>query len=330
MTMSVLLVVLLVLFLLVYIVDPYQQFRGSDKYINDGRMEIPGVSRHHDYNAVMMGSSMASNNNPHLVDSLFSTPDRRWKTRNFALIGGMCDDYDVVLDRLQRDGKVLYVMLDFDFFSFAKKCNSIQTCLYSDNPFDKLKYVYNYTTFKNCRVKLTNPCDVEGLCHFKSPNNKAACVDDYRKAIMSPMRKWGNNFDFDYLKKSFDECLYSHIVSMDNVEWYIYFPPYSAFEFVRYRDEGNWSDIVRFKEYVCKRLLACPNVKLFDFQADTSYTMAFDEYMDIRHFSWDFNDRIVTDISKGSHRMNLDTYMDSIQYLNRTVMSLQVDSLIND
>lgn len=329
-TLSVLVPVLLLIFLFVYAVDPYQQFRGSDKYINDGRMEIPGVSRHHDYNAVMMGSSMANNNNCHLVDSLFSTSGVKWKTRNFTLTGGMSDDYNVILSRLQRDGKVRYIMLDFDFFSFANKRKAIQTCLYSDSPFDKLKYAYNYTTLRNCLRKLTHPCDVDDLCHFKSPNNKAAAVDSYRKAVASPMQKEGYDFDFDYLKRTFDECLCSHVKSMDGVEWYIYFPPYSAFEFVRYRDEGNWPDIVRFKEYVCKTLLACPNVKLFDFQADTSYIMAFDEYMDIRHFSWDFNDRIVTDMSKGSHQMSLDTYRDSVSYLNRLVMSLQVDSLINN
>ncbi len=329
-TLSALAAVLLGIFVIVYTVDPYQQFRGSDKYICDGRMEIPGVSRHHDYNAVMMGSSMANNNNSCLVDSLFSTPEHRWQTLNFSLTGGMSDDYDIVLDWLHREGKVRHILFDFDFFSFSKKCNSIQTCLYSDNPFDKLKYVYNYTTLENCWVKLTKPHGLDSLYHFRSPNNKEAAVEDYLACIASPMRKEGYDFDFDNLKKAFDECLYSHIRIMGDVEWYIYFPPYSAFEFVRYRDEGNWPDIARFKEYVCGTLTACPNVRLFDFQTDTSYIMAFDQYMDIRHFSWDFNDRILTDISRGSHRLTQDNYKEAVRLQDSIVAALQVDSLIND
>lgn len=55
----------------VAIVDPYQQYRQHEKYLGNQRLEIAGVARHHDYNAVITGSSMAMNHYPSQVDSLW-------------------------------------------------------------------------------------------------------------------------------------------------------------------------------------------------------------------------------------------------------------------
>lgn len=327
-TLTAMVLLLAAIVSLVYVADPYQQFRPSDRYINNARMEIPGVSRHHDYNAALMGSSMAMNNDHHLVDSLFSKPGEPWKTRNFTLIGGMSDDFDVILPRLRKDGKVRHIIFDLDFFSFGRKQNTIQPFLYSDNYFDKLKYIFNYTTLKDCYTKYSMHWVEDSIYHFNNANSKEILVENYKKAIAQPLKMEGYDFSFEHLKEAFEHDLMAHVEAMKEVDWYIYFPPYSAFEFVRYKDEGNWPDIFRFKTYVCQRLLSCENVRLYDFQTDDSYVMALSEYMDIRHFTHAFNDRIITEISENKGRLSRDNYQEKIDLLNRKVLVLDADSLM--
>ena len=74
----------------VAIVDPYQQYRQHEKYLGNQRLEIAGVARHHDYNAVITGSSMAMNHYPSQVDSLWD-----WKSKNFSIMGATDDDYSL-------------------------------------------------------------------------------------------------------------------------------------------------------------------------------------------------------------------------------------------
>ncbi|WP_368110001.1 hypothetical protein, partial [Bacteroides salyersiae] len=264
-TISTIVLILTILGIAVYHIDPYQQFRKSDLYINNARLEIPGISKHHSYNAILVGSSMAMNHEPRQVDSLFSKNDDIWITRNFTLIGGMSDDYNILLDRVFKDGKVKHIIFDFDYFSFAKQQNVITDYLYSDNFFDKFKYIFNYTTLENCITKIKKPVTIDSLYHFYSKNGRQELFDSYDKTKDEVFSDNGYHFDYHIMKVHFDDHLFRYIQMRDDIDWYIYFPPYSIFEFVRYRDGGHIPPIFRFKKYVIEKLLEQPNVKIYDF-----------------------------------------------------------------
>ncbi|WP_297604919.1 hypothetical protein [uncultured Alistipes sp.] len=330
-TLSIILCILVICGGVVYCIDPYQQFRKSDLYINDARLEIPGISKHHDYNAILIGSSMAMNHEPQQIDSLFSEAGQdKWSTRNFTLVGGMSDDYDILLNRVFKDGKVKHIIFDFDYFSFAKQRNVIADYLYTDDISNKIKYVLNYTTLENCIKKIKTPVRLDSLNHFYSKSGRAELLRDFMKCRNEKFAETGYNFDYTVMKLHFDSHILSYIRKRTDIDWIVYFPPYSIFEFVRYRDGGHFGEIYRFKKYVVEALLKCPNVKIYDFQCEEGWIMNLSEYMDVRHHSHEFNHEIIRRMSEDMYRVTSDNYLEKLEAFDKIVKSADVDKLLEN
>ena len=56
------------------------------------------------------------------------------------------------------------------------------------------------------------------------------------------------NFDYELMKKLFDETILNIVEQSDkSLDWKIYFPPYSITEFMLYQDKGSWEDIKKIQ-----------------------------------------------------------------------------------
>ncbi len=290
--------ILVAIALFVYTLDPFQQFRGSDKFIGNQRLEIGGVARHHDYDAIVTGSSMAMNHYPSHIDSLFG-----WRSMNFSIMGATFDDYDIMLRHVISAGKVKHIILGLDFFSFARARSSINPYLYNDRYSDLYKYIYNYTTLENCINKIKAPLEKDNLYHFNSPLKGESLWDDYEEAVNSGKIYKNENFDYELMKKLFDETILNIVEQSDkSIDWKIYFPPYSITEFMLYQDRGSWEYIKKFKSYIINALLKYKNVSLYDFQ-QPQWIERLDQYMDLRHHSHYYNKRIIENIHSDSLRL---------------------------
>lgn len=317
-TFGSLLAVLLLMGGLVVWIDPYQRYRASEKYIGNQRLEIAGVAHTHDYNTFFTGSSMAMNHSPEQVDSLFEG----WHTKNFSIMGATYDDYQDMMPYILGQGKVKHIINDLDFFSFARNRRTVDAYLYNDNLWDDYEYLYNFTTFKNCWVKCFSPVGEKGLYHFKSPNNPEVLKAAYEKTKNGKAFE-GEYFDYASMKDKFDRY-YLPLVQDEgkDVEWYIYFPPYSIYEFVAYQDYGYLEDILRFKAYMITRLLPLDNVRLYDFQCEPWITNAH-EYMDLRHHSIEYNRQIIEAIRKDEYRVSEEEYQAQVDSLKELVVNFK-------
>lgn len=292
----------------VAIVDPYQQYRQHEKYLGNQRLEIAGVARHHDYNAVITGSSMAMNHYPSQVDSLWD-----WKSKNFSIMGATDDDYAVILPYVISQGKVKHIILALDFFSFARQRGAVNEYLYNDNIRDDYEYLWNYTSLKNTIQFLRNPLAEKELYHFNSPVGYQALADDYNKHKEKGYEE--EHFDLNSIKERFDSSLYNTIKQSSNsVEWLIYFPPYSIGEFMIYDKSGVLNPILESKKYMIKKLEKLPNVKVYDFQKQDLITR-LDQYMDLRHHSHAYNRNIMEYIHDDRYRATADGNSDEIKRL---------------
>lgn len=294
----------------VAIVDPYQQYRKHDRYLGNQRLEIAGVARHHDYNAIITGSSMAMNHYPSQVDSLWGG---RWKSLNMSIMGATDDDYAVILPYVISQGKVKHIILALDFFSFARQRGAVNEYLYNDNPWDDYEYLWNYTSLKNAICFLRNPLAEKGLYHFNSPVGYKELADDYNSHKEKGYEE--EHFDLNSMKERFDSSLYNTIKQSSNsVEWLIYFPPYSIGEFMIYDKSGVLNPILESKKYMIQRLAKLPNVKVYDFQTRDLITR-LDQYMDLRHHSHGYNRNIMEYIHDDNHRALPDGNADEIKRL---------------
>lgn len=306
---------LLVIVGAVVIVDPYQQYRKSDIFISNQRLENPGVAKHHDYNAVIVGSSMSMNHYPSQIDSLFG-----WNTINLTTMGGTDEDYKLLFPYLVAQKKVKFMIWGTDFFSFYRPTTAFlsEPYLYDDVWWNDYPYWLNYTSLKNVVNKVRNnerSVSRDSIYHFESPSGSEYLLKYYER---DNNEKYFSKDDFSRMKQRFDVMVSSLMPNLSEVDVYVYFPPYSILEFKMFEQYGHWEQVLDFKQYMIEKLLKYPNVKLFDFQKEV-LICNLDEYMDLQHHSHDYNKRIIECMYKDSCRVNEDNYKQDLAVLDSLV-----------
>lgn len=287
--------------------DPYQQYRASDDFVGNQRLEIPGVARNHDYNAAIMGSSMVMNHSPEQIDSLFG-----WRTYNFSFMGATHDDFGIALPFIIKQGKVKHIIFDIDYFTYASKEKRMAEYLWDDNILNDVSYWFNYTSLEHAIQKLRNPIKRKNLYNFHDEETEAKVYDSYSKAI------GGEGFDsriydmgHNAMAMNFDNTV-GHAIkaSSGKVEWLLFFPPYSAAEYARIEHFGHFEDFLKLRKHIVDNYCTLPNVRMFDFQADKSIVCDLNQYNDTRHHSHAYNRMTVSEMENGGHgisKRNIDS-----------------------
>lgn len=303
---------------LVVIVDPYQQYRVSNKFIGNQRLENPGVAKHHDYDAVIVGSSMAMNHYPSQVDSLFG-----WNTINLTTMGGLDSDYMLLFPHIVRQGKVKNMIWCLDYFCFSLPITFLsEPYLYDDNYWNDCSYWLNYSSLKDVFNKLQQKVSThrDSLYHFSSPSGREHLLKYYER---DNNEKYFGKDDFSRMEERFDAMERMVMPVLKNVEVYVYFSPYSILEFLMFEQYGYWEEVLAFKEYMIERLLSYPNVKLYDFQIE-EFICNMDEYMDLRHHSHAYNKRIIECIHADSFRVTEENYNKDLMVLDSLVRNFEI------
>lgn len=157
-------------------VDPYQHYHYNPTYCGNQRSEIGGVAQHHDYDAVITGSSMAMNHYPAQADSLWG-----WTTKNFSIMGATDDDYATILPFVLNREKAKNIIIGVDFFSFARRRGAVPAYLYDDNVLNDYHYLWNYTSLKAAiDFAVKGGVQETNLYHFSSPVGKEYLLNDFR------------------------------------------------------------------------------------------------------------------------------------------------------
>lgn len=317
--------ILLIVAAFVWRVDPYQHYRADDVYIGNQRLEIPGIARHHDYDAVVLGSSMCMNHYPQQIDSLFG-----WHTRNFTIMGANSLDYAIALPLIFAQHKARHVIWGIDVFSFTKEEQLTEPYLYDENRWNDIAYLLNYTSLKNGISKLLHPLPMDNLYHFNSPVNKEALMKAYVKGQKEYFS--GEKYDYDTMCKLFDNSVNYPPQYLGVNEICIYFPPYSIGEFLLLDDYGFFDTYISFKKYVISQFLKLKNVRIYDFQV-ADWVTNLDEYMDLRHHSHQYNRRIIECIKNDEYRLpanysdQIDEFVRMVKEYDRTLLTGDVKTM---
>lgn len=296
---------------IVITIDPYQQYGMSDEYVSEQRLSNPGIARHHDYNAVILGSSMAMNHYPSLIDSVFNA-----KTINLSTMGATAYDYEHLVPFVLQQGKTRLAIWDIDFFSFTRPIVPLELYLYDDDWKNDYAYWLSYTSLKNCWTKLKNPVKgMEHLYQFGSPCDSAKVTNEYQETVRNVQKYFKTEpYDKKQMIDAFKRSVLKPIASAPEVEFRLYFPPYCIYEFVLLEKAGHLKTALTFKEEVTAELLKLPNVKLYDFQADTKWITNIHQYMDFRHHSHGYNKDIIRRMKREELRI---TSTDSLKKWNK-------------
>lgn len=300
-----------------FIIDPFQQYRQArfyHPYFSNQRYMNPGMSKSAQYDSILVGTSTSEN---------FLPSDAK-KILGFNLLklpynGGTAYEEGKIIETAIRTGKVQNVLLGLDFFSLAGdpyrvRYVGLPEYLYDDNLFNDYQYLLNIQIFiKEVFLKIV-PSNFLGFNRERlnrdnpyfwwqenmASKKKVLNFWENRKTLKQDFNAGSKNGDltFEKFKTSFEINILPHIENNRNVDFYIFFPPYSVLYWVDSFDSGWFEEAQRFKEYLSEMTTRYQNMHLFDFQVDQEIVCDLDNYKDLMHYSAQVNRKILEHIKE--------------------------------
>jgi len=303
-----------------YLVDPLQFYRKAAFYQPsfsiEQRYQNPGLARNYSYDTIIIGSSMTENFVPSYVDKQLGV-----RSLKLSMSGASAREENLIIQAALNTGKVKNILWGLDYGSLKGAADRVRNedtpfpyYLYDQHMYNDLPYLLSITTLQSSTTVLRE--------HYQKtpPEN----------ANLEYLNNWGSwsKFDRDVLVKmwqdeqenrkagvklydkvdgssaamqaSFDQNILPLIKQNSDVNFIIYYPPYSVLRYRSIYDENPelfYSEL-QLKRYVFAQLKDCANVKIYDFESDKSLSFNLDKYKDYSHHSQEYNEYIINSIAR--------------------------------
>jgi hypothetical protein len=339
-----------------FVVDPFQIFRiprfYQAMYSSDPRIQNAGLIRTQIFDTVFMGTSLGVHFRPSEIDEYLGG-----RTLKLAMSGGTSREQNLVLRAALRRGpkSVLWQLDDFMFRDSPDVSLYLPGDLYRMNIKGLVTYLLNPETTREsiwcmlqkqarfipiARVLITlgylklDRRDVNELNTFATDEIKSPPFDSthaiaaYRQFKASPEQEV-SGFAFDAMARNFERDVFDLIRGNPDVEFRVYFPPYSILYFAAMREvaPATLAEIYKFYNYTLERLIRLPNVELYDFRSIKDITHDLDNYRDTVH-SWKSVDRkLLSYLASGDYRVHRKAPSASIEVLKKQVEAYVTDEI---
>jgi hypothetical protein len=344
--------------LLTFTVDPLQLFRPARlfaaMYTPDTRMQNAGLVRSQQFDTVFMGTSLAVHFRQSDIDKALGV-----RSLKLAMTGSNSREQSFVLDAaLQRHPKRVIWQMDDWIFRNAPEIDAnvyLPANLYRRNASGLSEYLLSGAMARESLwlalrsippltplvARLTNGvmfkfpiAEVDDLNALRrdtdiaSAYNKTKALAAFRSMIEPSNRSsLSEGYDLATMIKDFERDAVGLIAKHPDVQFDIYFPPYSILQFVAMRDVAPAALKITydFSEYAFERLLQLPNVRLYDFRAAKEVTHDLDNYLDVLHHSPAVDLKILAWLAEGKYRVDPTAPRASLQLLRAQVEAYRLD-----
>src|SRR5262249_45586564 len=137
--------------------------------------------------------------------------------------------------------------------------------------------------------------------------NKGKALAAFRSVIDLAHRKGrSEGYDLDAMTNGFERDAVALITKHPDVQFDIYFAPYSILQFVALRDASPATLRIGydFTAYAFPRLMQLPNVRLYDFRVAGEVTHDLNNYADVLHHSPAVDLEILSWLAEGKYRVD--------------------------
>ncbi|MDO5298061.1 MAG: hypothetical protein Q4F18_01430 [Clostridia bacterium] len=282
----------------VVLVDPFEIYHQATAFIppiTNGTQiySNAGIAKSYAYDSIVIGSSMTENFKPSQLDALFGG-----QFVKIPVNAGSPFNHKQMMDMAFSTHDVRRVLYGIDielmtYFYTAPKCE-MPDYLYDDNLLNDVQYWFNQSVL----ARYIPEC--------------LATLGRHSDTLRDDMYSWGDLYEYgkDAALRGFtisgDEVsqvplesdpqlsqqtllnvqynLIPFIEAHPGTEFLFFFPPYSLARWVDFYQSGMLHYHMNQKEAIVSALLPYENVKIFDFQAQTDWITALDNYIDISHY----------------------------------------------
>ncbi|ERT67068.1 hypothetical protein HMPREF0202_02441, partial [Cetobacterium somerae ATCC BAA-474] len=295
---------LLLLALLVFKIDPLQQFGSNEYGKGEQRLLNPGIAKNYNYKVAVIGTSTSENILKKDLERLFNK-----EAINLSISGSTNYEQRRLLEIILQAKKVNTIIYGLDVFSYNTELNEsrvpLQEFVYKDSKIAKIKYLYNFEILKNVLKGIIEEKNYNWLESYSYWGDNHTYLKD-KVLNFNSDTPWGfqntnelselkKGYSYKKMKENFDE-FYKLIEFNPQVEYKIYFPPYSSIWWYFVEKYNCLEDILKFKYYVINKLKNQKNVAVYDFQFKENITDNLDNYKDVIHYGPMINKEIIVTI----------------------------------
>ncbi len=340
--LKVILLTLIVLFpfsFINYMVDPYQFYRQpvyyKPVYFTDQRYQNPGLARSQEYSLAFVGTSMSDN-------FLHSYAEEKLgkKMVRLSIMGGSMYEQKLMVNLVANVGKADTIIWELNYYSFRGDTKRVTETgggfpyyFYDRNPLNDLKYLCNFDTLLKSYYIYLN--ERKGEMHYTMTYNlemlnawyntskfcKENTLKDLELANNDIERANPVEFTWEQIKANADENLISVIKDNPQIDFTLFYPPFSILAHKFLNSRGLFENEIKLKKYIFEQCGCLENVKIFDFQDIESITFNLDNYRDITHYSKEINEYIIDCIASGKQRVTAENLEEKLANLESQVQS---------
>ena len=343
-----------------FVVDPLQLFRPSRlfpaMYSADTRMQDAGLIRSQDFDTALMGTSLAIHFRQRDIDRILGG-----RSLKLSMTGSSSREQSFVLEAaMARHPKRVIWQLDDWIFRDSPEIDSdifLPSGLYRRSAAGLAGYLFSgqmareslwilarsLPSLEPVVARLTSDlafkfsiADVDDI-NSLPPDYDVAGAYNARKAlaafghITDPVRRryLADDYDYGAMVRAFERDAVGLIANNPDVTFDIYFPPYSILQFVAMRDfsPAALKTVYDFTAYAFSRLLALPNVRLYDFRAVEEVTHDLNNYGDVIHHSPAIDLKVLSWLAERKYAVDRATPLASLERLKAQVEVVSVKTV---
>ena len=321
---------------IVIFIDPFQIYRKAELYLPpiDNQTQVysnAGIVRQYDYDSIVVGTSVTENFRPSQMDSVLG--GRFIKLCSSA---GTAYNHAILMDLALRTHDVQRVVYGLDVYSFINGLDETGTAmpmyLYDDNLFNDAAYWLNRSVLASFLPRCLRTWGQQQTDALR--DSMYAWKDQY---IYGPDALWDVVFKAPESRKNpgefietAHENLETHLIPFiklnPDIQFDIFFPPYSAAEWAKMEGNGTFDALLTLRRLCYERLSGFANVRIFDFSAKEEWVTDINNYKDPLHYGPWINDAITECIAAGENLVTDASQIEAADAQLRTWVDMQIST----
>lgn len=328
-------------------VDPYFHYHKPQANLyyelNNERSQNDGIIRHFDYDAMIIGTSMAENFKASEASELWGCnfikvpfAGGTYKEQNDNIAKAI--KYNPDLKMVIRPLDYAYLMDDPD--RVRNDLGSYPDYLYDDNPFNDVKYVFNKQILFDICLPMFDKAragEAGGVTSFDDYANWMEDAQFGAKTVLGDRTEYKTPEQIqpfvDAVKSMVKANITQNVVELakanPDVEFYYYLTPYSIAWWGSQMELGTVDRWIAAEQYAIELMLECDNIHLYSFNNEFDITTNLDNYSDECHHGDWINSQILAWLYAGTNQLTSSNYKDYIKVEREFYNSYDYNELLS-
>lgn len=311
------------------VVDPYFHFHkpitsyrlSEERYINDG------ITRHFDYDAMIIGNSLTQNFKTSEFDKLFGTNSIKTPFSG----AGYGELWGAISRALSYNDDLKLLLVGFDFEDLGrsydwKRYDSTPDYLYDKNIFNDLNYMLSketlyrgslYNILQTIKGVPSTTFDEysswERKCGYEEACSYVGYIDTDEEHYDRHYYEEDNAVMVGNIQKNVIPVLENNL----STKFILVVPPSSVAKWAEYYKKSEINFRISYLKNAFPMLLQYKNVEIYAFDDAYEITTDLNRYSDSIHYDAGINEWMLEEIAKGNHRVTMDNYQEYIANIRK-------------